>query len=193
MSDDKITLDVQGLDGVLDTLEELPKELTRGAKSPVSTALKLAARKFRKLAKTNLQAAIDIRGSDSTGTTLKNVIIKRMKPEGGAERYIVTVRDKAFYNAKMLKRRAEIEPAVSAAGTYKQKARIMRKAKIRATSTQMTARLLEWGSVHQPATPWLRKTGTDIAPSLISETADELADSVEKLAAQIAREKGVPK
>src|SRR5690554_2659995 len=132
----KITMNVQGLDGVMQTLQSLPPEIVSKRGGPVKLALAKAARVIRDQAKVNLKAAIAINGDASTGLLEKNVVVTRGKEPVGTkgERYLVRVRRKAYDGAKIGKRQ---------------------KAGKRVT-THKTASLLEYGSSHQPATPWLR-------------------------------------
>lgn len=132
----KITMNVQGLNGVLDTLQALPADVVSKRGGPVKLALAKGARLIRDQAKTNLKAAIAHNGSQSTGLLEKNVIASRGKAPIGTkgERYLVRVRRKAYDGDKIGKRQ---------------------KAGKRVT-THKTASLLEYGSSHQPATPWLR-------------------------------------
>ena len=132
----KITMNVQGLDGVLQTLQSLPPEIVSRSGGPVKLALAKAARVIRDQAKVNLKAAIAINGDASTGLLEKNVVVTRGKDPVGTrgERYLVRVRRKAYDGDKLGKRQ---------------------KAGKRVT-THKTAALLEHGSSHQPAKPWLR-------------------------------------
>lgn len=132
----RITLNVQGLDGVLQTLQSLPPEIVSKRGGPVKLSLAKAARVIRDQAKVNLKAAIAINGDVSTGLLEKNVVVTRGKEPIGTEgeRYLVRVRRKAYDGNKIGKRQ---------------------KAGKRVT-THKTASLLEYGSSHQPATPWLR-------------------------------------
>jgi hypothetical protein len=52
----------------------------------------------------------------------------------------------------------------------------------------MTANLLEWGSSHQPATPWLRPAvqehGTEVIDIVTADLLRRLDQTVRKLASQ---------
>lgn len=157
----KVEVNLQGVDGVLATLRTLPPEIVSKRGGPVKLALAKGARILRDEVKRNLKASIDLRGADSTGTTLGSVVASRGKPpaSGGGERYLVRVKRKTFLNA---------------AG--------------KRTSTTMTANLLEYGSVHQPATPWLRPAVLAKGDQVISVVTADLVRRIElvvkKLAAQ---------
>lgn len=132
----KVEMKVEGLNGVLETLRSLPPEIVSKRGGPVKLALAKAARVVQAQAKTNLKAAIAMNGDVSTGLLEKNVVVTRGKDPVGTrgERYLVRVRRKAYDGDKLGKRQ---------------------KAGKRVT-THKTAALLEYGSSHQPATPWLR-------------------------------------
>ncbi|WP_372353489.1 hypothetical protein ACDH63_12785 [Xanthomonas axonopodis pv. maculifoliigardeniae] len=155
----KAEMKLQGIDGVLGVLQSLPAEVVSKRGGPVKLALAKGARALRDKARQNLQRSIDIRGSDSTGTTVKAVVASRGKAPTGmkGERQLVRVKQKTFANAHGER-----------------------------TSTRMTANLLEYGSAHQPATPWLRPSVATEAPKVIDViTADlnaRIQEAVKKLA-----------
>jgi membrane carboxypeptidase/penicillin-binding protein PbpC len=57
----------------------------------------------------------------------------------------------------------------------------------------MTANLLEYGSKHQPATPWLRPAAQENAQRIVTTVNADLVRRVERLVTKLARQKGVPK
>lgn len=125
----KVDVNLRGMDGVLETLQSLPAEVVSKRGGPVKLALAKGARVIRAQAATNLRAAIALGGERSTGNLEKRLVVTRGKrPLGGkGERYLVRVRKRNYINALGIK-----------------------------TNPLMTANLLEYGSSHQPATPWLR-------------------------------------
>jgi HK97 gp10 family phage protein len=155
----KVDVKLTGVDGVLKTLQSLPAEVVSKRGGPVKAALAKGARVIRDQARINMQKSIEINGADTTGTTLKSVIASRGKApnSGRGERYLVRVKKKTFTNAKGRK-----------------------------TSTLMTANLLEYGSAHQPATPWLRPAFQAKAEEAINVTTKDLADQVQKIVAKLA-------
>lgn len=162
---DQFEVRVTGLDGLLAVLQSLPSEVVSAKGGPVRKALAKAARKFRTSARANLKAAIAEGGARSTGMTAKSLIVKRAKGgTGHGERYHVTIKGKSYKNADGVD-----------------------------TDTRMTANLLEWGSVHQPATPWLRKTAQELGQGFIESTGEDLRKQVEVLAESLSRKNGVPK
>ena len=155
----KVEVKLTGVDDVLKTLSSLPAEVVSKRGGPVKAALAKGARVIRDQARLNMQKSIEINGADTTGTTLKSVIASRGKApnSGRGERYLVRVKKKTFTNAKGRK-----------------------------TSTLMTANLLEYGSAHQPATPWLRPAFQAKAEEAINVTTKDLADRVQKIVAKLA-------
>lgn len=164
----KMTMDVKGLDDVLRTLRSLPPEVVSKRGGPVKLALAKGARLIRDQAKANLRAQIALNGDVSTGLLEKNVIASRGKPPfgGKGERYLVRVRRKAYDQQKIGRRQ---------------------KAGKRVT-THKTASLLEYGSSHQPATPWLRpavrQKGAQAIAVISADLKRRLDLTVKKLAAQ---------
>ena len=150
----KVDLKISGIDGVLNTLQQLPHEVVSKQGGPVKLALAKGARLLRDEARKNMRVAIAEGGQASTGMTEQNVIAKRAKAPFGSkgERYIVTVRKRPFLNAYGIK-----------------------------TNPRMTANLLEYGSVHQPATPWLRPAVQAKGEQVIGVMSDDLVRRVEQV------------
>jgi HK97 gp10 family phage protein len=157
----KIEMHLRGVDGVLATLRRLPAEVVSKRGGPVKLALAKGARLIRDEAKKNLERSIAENGADTTGETVKAVIASRGKApnNGKGERYLVRVKKRTFINARGRK-----------------------------TSTLMTANLLEYGSSHQPATPWLRPAvmlkGQQAIDVITQDLARRLDLTVKRLAAQ---------
>jgi hypothetical protein len=148
-----------GVEGVLDTLQSLPLEVVTKRGGPVKLSLALGARILRGYAKQNLRASIARNGERSTGELEKRVIASRGKaPFGGkGERYLVRVKKRDYINADGVK-----------------------------TNPLMTANLLEWGSSHQPATPWLRPAvqmhGQEVIDKVSADLVRRIQQTVRKLA-----------
>ncbi|MFC3340015.1 HK97-gp10 family putative phage morphogenesis protein [Paracandidimonas soli] len=165
----KIIMSVRGLDGVLETLQALPAEVVSKKGGPVKLALAKAARVIRAQAVANLTATISsTQDSESTGLLAKNVIVTRGKEPHGTkgERYLVRVRRKAYDGDKLGRRQ---------------------KAGKRVT-THKTASLKEYGSSHQPATPWLRpavqQKGQEAIDVFTADLNKRIDATVRKLAQQ---------
>jgi len=125
----KVEMKLRGLDDVMRTLQSLPPEVVSKRGGPVKSALARGARLLRDKAKQNLQASLAQDAQTSTGLLLQNVVASRGKPPIGSkgERYLVRVRSK----------------------TYARQGK-------ETVTTRKTASLMEYGSSHQPARPWLR-------------------------------------
>jgi hypothetical protein len=152
-------VELKGVEGVLATLGSLPAEVVSKRGGPVKLSLALGARILRGYAKQNLRASIARNGERSTGELEKRVIASRGKaPFGGkGERYLVRVKKRDYINADGVK-----------------------------TNPLMTANLLEWGSSHQPATPWLRPAvqmhGQEVIDKVSADLVRRIQQTVRKLA-----------
>lgn len=157
----KAEVKIEGADRILDMLRALPPEVVSKRGGPVKLSLAKGARFLRDRAKENLRRQI-ARGptTRSTGGLEERVISSRGKaPFGGkGERYLVRVRKRDYVNADGVK-----------------------------TNPLMTANLLEYGSVHQPAYPWLRPVVPAHGEKVIQMVTKDLGDRVEKLARKLAR------
>ena len=124
-------------------------------------ALAKGARLIRDEAKKNLRAAIARNGDESTGLLENSVIASRGKApsSGKGERYLVRVKRKTYPDKKG-----------------------------KPVTTLKTANLLEYGSVNQPATPWLRPAviskGQQAIDVIVSDLKRRIDLTVRKLAAQ---------
>lgn len=155
-------VDLKGVEGVLAVLGSLPAEVVSKRGGPVKLALAKGARILRTKAKERLRAQI-AKGptTRSTGELEKRVIASRGKPPfgGKGERYLVRVKKRDYINADGVR-----------------------------TNPLMTANLLEWGSSHQPATPWLRPTlqahGQEVIDTVTKDLLRRIELTVKKLAMQ---------
>ena len=152
-----------GLDGVLKLLESLPPELVSKRGGPVKSALRKGAVVIFKAAKTNLQSAVSNTTAQgkkhSTGLLLQNLVVTRGKApsSGNGERYLVRVRKKSYG------RKGE------------------------AVSTLKTAQLLEYGSSHQPAEPWLRPAFNATAGRAITTVETELLKNLDRIVKKLSK------
>jgi len=161
MSRDGMKMTITGLDGVVATLNSLPAEVVSKKGGPVKLALAKGARKLRDYAKQNLRAAIAHGPTTrSTGELESRVIASRGKAPTGTkgERYLVRVKKRDYINADGVR-----------------------------TNPLMTANLTEYGSSHQPATPWLRPAvmqhGEEIITTITTDLSRRIQLTVKKLAA----------
>lgn len=124
----RVEMSVLGIDGVLKTLQSLPKEVVSKRGGPVKLALAKGARLIRDEAKKNLRAQMQ-GGDEATGLLEKNIRATRGKAPnvGKGERYLVRVLRKTYPRAGS-----------------------------ETVTTRKTAMWKEYGTADQPATPWLR-------------------------------------
>lgn len=161
----KIEMNLQGADGVLKTLKALPPEVVAKRGGPVKLSLAKGARFIRDKAKVRLRAAIEQGGSNSTGLLEANVISSRGKAPIGSkgERYLVRVRRKVYPN-----RNPERDGKVP--------------------SVRKSAQLMEYGSKHQPATPYLRPTVQQDGQQAINIITDDLVKRTDKVVKKLAQQ-----
>jgi len=159
----KVEFTIVGIPGIIRTLNSLPAEVVSKKGGPVKAALAKGARLVRDEAKANLQRSINLRGADSTGTTVRSVIASRGKApnDGSGERYLVRVKKRTFENAKGFK-----------------------------TNTLMTANLLEYGSGHQAPTPWLRPAVSAKGKEAIDVMVSDLLRRLDVIVRQLAAKNG---
>lgn len=157
----KVDVRLSGVDGALQTLQSLPAEVVSKKGGPVKLALAKGARLLRDEAKQNLRASIAYNGERSTGELEKRVIASRGKKPFGTkgERYLVRVKRRDYINIEGVK-----------------------------TNPLMTANLLEYGSVHQPATPWLRPAVLTKGREVIDVTTKDLLRRIDATVRKLARQ-----
>jgi len=99
------TVQVRGLEGVLDTLQGLPREIVSNRGGPVRAALARAARLMQREVKGNLEAIVAAgnAGEDerSTGLLSANIVTSRGRQGNvNGETYRVRVRNKVYPDQK---------------------------------------------------------------------------------------------
>ena len=163
----KVDFTVSGLDGVLDTLKALPPEIVSKRGGPVKAALRKAALVILNQAKTNLQTSIQTDGDVSTGFLLKNVIASRGKApkSGNGERYLVRVKSRK-YEATGKDGKVQKTPV----------------------TTLKTAHLMEYGSQHQPARPWLRPAYEAKKGEAVDVFTKDLVSRIDKVVKKLAKQ-----
>jgi len=159
----QVTVQLRGLNGVLETLKALPPEVVSKRGGPVKKALRKGALVILREAMLSLARSTEALGTDdheSTGLLLSALIASRGKPppaENG-ERYLVRVKRKKYQRRGVT------------------------------VTTQQTAEWLEYGTEKQPAEPWLRPAFNAKAQEAIGvieqETVREVKRVVDKLAKQ---------
>lgn len=157
----KMEMQLKGMDGVLSMLQRLPAETVSKRGGPVKASLAKGARFLRDRYKEKLHAAIQSGPTTrSTGELEKRVIASRGKaPTGGkGERYLVRIKKRDYINADGVR-----------------------------TNPLMTANLQEYGSRHQPATPFARPTAIQHSEEAIRIVTEDLGKRVEALAKKLGR------
>jgi len=156
----KFEMKIEGLDGVVDTLRSLPPEVVSKRGGPVKLSLAKGARFMRDRARENLKRQIAMGPTTrSTGELEKRVISSRGKKPFGTkgERYLVRVKKRDYLNADGVR-----------------------------TNPLMTANLMEYGSAHQPARPWLRPVVADHGAAVVTMVSADLKRRVDKVVSQLA-------
>lgn len=159
----KVEVKLEGLNGVLETLKQLPPEIVSKNGGPVRSALRKGAMVIFKQAKSNLESATrsnDPEKNYSTGLLLQNLVTSRGKPPPGVrgEMYLVRVRRKAYPR------------------------------KGRSVSTIKAGSLLEYGSVKQAAEPWLRPAASSRAEEAIRTIESELVKGIDRIQKKLAKQ-----
>jgi len=158
----RVEVRLTGMDGVIKTLQELPSEVVSKNGGPVKLSLAKGARTYLAYQKQALVAAIAQNGEvESTGLLLSTMIASRGKrlSSGKGERYLVRFKRKTYPDRKG-----------------------------RPVTTLKTANLLEYGSSHQPATPFIRPTVQARGGEIIRVITGDLNKRLEKLVKQKARQ-----
>ena len=159
----RVDVKLEGLNGVLETLKQLPSELVSRNGGPVRSALRKGALVIFNQAKSNLELATrsnDPEKNYSTGLLLQNLVTSRGKPPPGVrgEMYLVRVRRKAYPR------------------------------KGRSVSTIKAGSLLEYGSVKQAAEPWLRPAASARAEEAMRTIESELVKGIDRIQKKLARQ-----
>lgn len=160
---------IEGLEGVMKTLKELPPEIVSRRGGPVRTALRKASLIMVNEMKANVQRIIDepnIGGDNySTGLLVKNIVTTRstrMRAKG--ERYTARVRKKAYPKASPNAKRV--------------------------TTSQVGA-LLEAGTEKRVAMPWARPAFDSKKYHVIPLFVYELRKNLDRIQRMLARKNGV--
>lgn len=158
----RVEVQLTGMDGVIKTLQSLPAEVVSKNGGPVKLSLAKGARTYLAYQKQALVSAIAQNGEvESTGLLLSTMVASRGKrvASGKGERYLVRFRRKTYPNRKG-----------------------------RPVTTLQTANLLEYGSSHQPATPFIRPTVQSRGGEIIRVITEDLTKRLDKLIKQQARQ-----
>lgn len=156
----KVDMKLSGMDGVIATLQSLPAEVVSKRGGPVKASLAKGARFLRDRYRENLHRAIQGgKTTRSTGELEKRVIASRGKKPFGTkgERYLVRIKKRDYINADGVR-----------------------------TNPLMTANLLEYGSSHQPPTPFARPTALQHGEKAITIVTEDLKVRLDKVVAKLA-------
>lgn len=172
----EMRLDVQGMEGVLATLNSLPAEVVSKRGGPVRSAALAGINVIKRRAQQNLnKVTANQRGTmkqkelrqiaRSTGLTAKNIITQRKKPPFGTkgERYLLTVRYKAHPNYTQNRYRG------------------------RPIHFNDIAFMLEYGTSNQPAEPWLRPAYLATKEQAVVTFQTTLLRRLDKVVEELAR------
>lgn len=160
-----VTVKLEGLKGVLDTLKSLPPELVSKNGGPVRLAARKALVPMREDAKANVRSIVaepnkDGLPSESTGLLEQNIVISRAKPRQNGERFLLRVRRKAY-------------PKEGAGKTV---------------TTPQVGRLLEYGTEKMVAHPWLRPAYEKNREGALHIFTAELNKGIARIVKKLARQ-----
>lgn len=160
------TVRIQGLEGVLKTLQSLPPEIVSKRGGPVRSALRKASKIMVDEAKANVQKIIDepnIGGeeSKSIGHLQKNIITARDSKMRGGERYKVGVRRKRYPDGRTSK------------------------------SANAVGALLESGTENRRPMPWMRPAFDAKKHVVLQVFTVEINKKLDRIVNKLARQNGV--
>jgi HK97 gp10 family phage protein len=174
----RVDFNIKGLDGVLEMLKELPKEVVSKRGGVVRKSLRKGAVIIQKEAKLNVQKIInepnkDGRPTQSTGALIKAISIARGKFLGGTkgERYLVWIpKDKKKYaNTRDNVRKQRVGK------TYM------------AESAQFYGRFLEYGTSKMRKHPWLRPAFDSKKQEATNTVNNSLVSEIEKITQKLLK------
>jgi hypothetical protein len=158
--------DIQGLDGVLATLQALPAEVVSKRGGPVRASLAKGARYLRDAEKAALERLIGQGGDpeERTGLLLQNIVASRGKAPTGSkgERQIVRIRRKTY----------------------------PRPTKGKPVTTIKVAQIFEYGAPgnNQPARSFIRSTFEQERGRVLQMIVQDLPKRIEAITRKLARQ-----
>lgn len=160
----KTEMKLGGLDAALRMLEALPKEVVSRKGSPTKEALRRGALVILRQERANLQAALSNQTSrerqEDTGLLMSSLIVTGGKAKPGLNAtFLVRVKRKAY----------------------------LRKGKGALVTTLKTAALMETGSSHQAAEPWVRPAVAAKGGEALQVITSELVKGIDQVAKKLAR------
>lgn len=161
---------IEGLEGVLKSLQQLPKEISQKRGGPVRAALRKGANVIRKQAQANVKAITaepNVGGGDnSTGLLEKSITVVRGRPHRtlNGERMLVLVPKRRRYP---IDKRTPTGIPVA-----------------------MVGRMLEYGTSRRKPMPWMGPAFHAKKSEAVSVVVAELRKGIEKAVAALARRNG---
>lgn len=157
-----IEFKLEGVEDTLRLLQSLPPEIVSKSGGPVKLALKKGAKQLLTYVQQNLAHSIAIRGDESTGLLMSQLRATRGRPPEGikGELYKVWIRRKRYQVKDKQNKKHQV-------------------------TTIQTGVYLEYGTQHQPATPWLRPAlmahGTEIINLVTTDLNQRIKRIIKKL------------
>lgn len=169
-----VEVKLEGLEGVLKTLESLPKEMvSKGAGNPVASSARAALKPMAQEARENLARIVaepNVGGveGESTGLLEKNIKVSRRRPPAGqkGERFAVRVIRKTYPNAKGGKKRGS-------------------------RTTVKVGALLEYGTEKMTPKPWIRPAYEKHRRGALTIFVTEINKKLARLIKKLERQNGV--
>ena len=144
---------IHGIDNLLKTLQALPKEVTQTKRGGIAAkAVRAGAKVIHAEEKVTLQRAIDINGDESSGVLMQNLKVRRKKAKFKGEHFTIGVGNKQYPSGD------------------------------KGQTTRLNGVRLEYGTAHQPATPWARPAFESKKEEAAKQITDTLLKDVEVLA-----------
>jgi len=161
---------IEGLDGVLEALQALPKEVSQKNGGPVRRVLRKAANLIRDEAKKNVGRIVSVPnvggGDFSTGLMEKSISVVRGRPHRAlnGERMMVLIPKRRRYPVSQ---RTPTGVSVATVG-----------------------RMLEYGTEKRQPMPWMRPAFHAKKMEAVQLVVRELPRDIARLAAKLSRQKG---
>lgn len=169
---DRIDIKLTGVDDVLKMLNALPAEVVSKRGGVVKQALRKGALVILAAERVALRSAIAANGEDeSTGLLEKSLIVSRGKAptDGRGERFLVRVK-RVAYDGQKIRRGGKVGKRVT---------------------TLKSAQLMEYGSGHQAAQPWIRPAFKANAAKAISVVEQETLRGIDRAAKKYLKQRRV--
>lgn len=154
---------IEGLEGVMRTLEELPPEIVSRRGGPVRSALRKASKLLVEESRAQIDQITAQHGDDSTGLLRQNVVTVRDSRMSGGERYFVRIRRKQY-------------PQDHAG---------------KPVNTRQVGAMLEHGTEKRPPMPWMRRAFELRKHQAAQFFAQEINAQLGRIVRRLARRNGV--